>query len=134
MKKYFSTLREKPRYVRYLIMVGINVAFFALFSLPMLFAENGVMPTILQILVLVGFFCFSLFYGFLSADIADSIFFSNLILAVFGGFYGAFIGKGVIELGQWNAITSYFYCVWYFLRYSLAAFFVGLVVKNTRSI
>lgn len=133
MKKLFAALREKNRLIRYLIMVGVNLVFFALISIPMIWSENGVLPSLLQVAVLVVLFCFSLVYGFLSAEIADSIFFSNLIFAIFGGIYGAFIGKGIITLGDWNAFISYCYCVWYFLRYSLAAFFVGLVVKNTRS-
>ncbi|MBE6543542.1 MAG: hypothetical protein E7675_04010 [Ruminococcaceae bacterium] len=133
MKKLFASLRERSRVTRYLIMSGINIIFFALLSLPMIWAVEGVMPELLQIIVLLGLFCFSLFYGFLSAEIADSIFFANILFALFGGIYGAFIGKGVVSLGDWSALTSYFYCVWFFLRYSLAAFFVGLIVKNTRS-
>ena len=133
MKKYFASLREKSRLTRYLIMSGINLLFYGLLSIPMIWASDGEMPLLLQIPVLVALFCFSLVYGFLAAEIADSFFFANIMFAVFGGFYGAFIGKGVVTIGDMGAFASYFYCLWYFLRYSLAAFFVGLIVKNTRS-
>lgn len=132
MKKLLEQIREGARWRRYLIMVAINLVFFALISIPMIWAEQGGMPDLLQILVLVVLFCFSLFYGFMSAEITGGIVLGNLLFALFGGIYGAFIGKGVVSVGEWSAFTTYCYCVWYFLRYSLSAFFVSLIVKNTK--
>ena len=131
LKKKFETLREGPRARRYLVLALIQIVYFALISIPMIWAD-GKMDDISQIVVLVALFCFSLAHGILCAEITGGIVFGNLMFALLGGIYAAFIGRGVVSMGDWSAVTSYFFCVWYFLRYSACAFFVSLVAKNTK--
>ena len=43
MKKKFEEIREGARWRRYAIMAAINILFFALISVPMIWAKDGVM-------------------------------------------------------------------------------------------
>ena len=82
MKKKFEQIREGARWRRYLIMAAINLVFFALISIPMIWSADGQMDSLLQLLVLVALFCFSLVYGFLSAEITGGIVLGNLIVCL----------------------------------------------------
>ena len=132
MKKRFEKLRQGPRAKRYLVLALIQIAVFALLSIPMIWAKDGMMDDISQIVVLLALFCISIAHGILCTEITDGILIGNLMFALLGGVYAAFCAKGVVALGDWSAVTDYFFCVWYFLRYSAAAFFVSLVAKNTK--
>ncbi len=127
MKKFFESLRNKKIYIRYSIITLLNILFFSLMSVP--FFRNEKAGDFWQFVIIFALFAFSLIYGFLCVEITNNYIIGNLIMVIFGGLWVAFTAYSIIPTEHGNIL----YSLYYFLRYGIVSFFVGLVVKNTRN-
>ena len=132
MKQTFEKLRQGPRAKSYAIMMGIQAVFFALISLFATVDEGDKIFQLIKVALMLVLFCFSLVHGVLASEITDGFVVANLVFALLGGVFFAFIFKGVVDIGQSGAFVAYLKCVGYFLRYSLSSFVVSVIVKNTK--
>lgn len=132
MKKTFEKLRQGPRAKRYAVMIGIQVVFFALISLFAMVDEADKVFELTKVALMLVLFCFSLVHGVLAAEITDGFVVANVVFALLGGVFFAFIFKGVVDVAQSGAFVAYLKCAGYFLRYSFSSFVVSVIVKNTK--
>ncbi len=131
-KRFFEAVRQRPQIERYCVMAGVNIIFYGLLSILSYLPMSSDMVRLTGVGVSLALFCFSVVYGFLSAEITDGMFAGNIMFALFGGIYGAFIGNAFLEITVLSGFLAYIDCTWYFLKYCVSAFLVSLIIKNTR--
>lgn len=133
MKKKIRELNEKPKYIQYLSLALINIVFFGLMYIPAFFELSENVRAIICIVLYIAWMGYSFVYGFCSIEIANSVIIGNVMMAVIATVYCVLGGNDVLKIYLGNSfVGEIFSCFWYSLRYSLCAFVVGFVIKNTR--
>jgi hypothetical protein len=133
IKKAVRKLNEKPKWFQYMVLALINVVFYALMYIPCLLNPQENTKPVICLVLYIAWLGYALSYGFFSMEIADSLIIGNLMVAVFGGLYCLLGGNEILKLYEGTSVAGEFFtCLWYSIRYSIGAFAVGFVVKNTR--